>query len=225
MQNTNDTNIDTKLSAIDKALAAAKARKAAKQTSESATAEPPPQKEPKAKKTVNTDFAKQQKKEALAAARLAAKAVRDAERQKRREEKVEASASKKPVHMKKIETAAAKLPAITASEAARLYEEITTNFSQDQVAALALHLQHFVRAKATERALGQRVMAGSKVRVVAGDARFVGKFGTVDRAQRIRCYVNIPGIKRPVYLFTSDVEVLQIQEPAVSNDSPIAAVG
>jgi hypothetical protein len=125
--------------------------------------------------------------------------------------------------MKKIETAASKLPTInTATQ--RLFDEITTNLSAEQVTALALHLQHFTRTKATERALCQRVVAGAKVRIVGGDPRFIGKFGTVDRAQRIRCYVNVSDAKRPVYLFTSDVEVLQIQEP-LTEASPIAAVG
>jgi len=219
----NDTNLDTKLSAIDKALAAAKARKAARQASEPSSADSPA-KEPKVKKETHPEFAKSQKTEALKAAREAAKAVRDKERQKRREEKAEATSGKKPVHMKKIETAAAKLPAMQ-NEVQRLFDEATTNFSAEQTMALALHLQHFNRAKATERALGQRVVAGAKVRIIGGDPRFVGKFGTVDRAQRIRCYVNVPGAKRPVYLFTSDVEVLQIQEPLSNESSPIAAVG
>lgn len=222
MQTTNDTNLDTKLSAIDKALAAAKARKAAKA---GATSPDSTEAEPKAKKETHPEFAKAKKTEALKAAREAAKAARDAERQKRREEKVEASSNKKPVHMKKIETAAAKLPALQTDAARRIYDEIVTNLSQDQVMALALHLQHFTRTKATERALGQRVTAGARVRITGGDPRFIGKFGTVDRAQRIRCYVNVPGFKRPVYLFTSDVEVLQIQEPSVSEAGPIAAVG
>ena len=222
MQTTNDTNLDTKLSAIDKALAAAKARKAAK---ESASTPDAAAAEPKAKKETHPEFAKVQKTEALKAAREAAKAARDVERQKRRDEKAEASASKKPVHMKKIETAASKLPALQTDAARRVYEDVVTNFSHDQITALALHLQHFTRTKATERALGQRVAAGTQVRIIGGDPRFVGKFGTVDRAQRIRCYVNVPGIKRPVYLFTSDVEVLQIKEPAVSESVPVAAVG
>jgi len=225
MQTTNDTNLDTKLSAIDKALAAAKARKAARQASEApATEADAPAKQPKVKKETHPEVVKSQKTEALKAAREAAKAVRDAERQKRREEKAEATSGKKPVHMKKIETAAAKLPAMQ-NEVQRLFDEATTNFSAEQTMALALHLQHFNRAKATERALGQRVVAGAKVRIIGGDPRFVGKFGTVDRAQRIRCYVNVPGAKRPVYLFTSDVEVLQIQEPLSNESSPVAAVG
>jgi hypothetical protein len=36
----------------------------------------------------------------------------------------------------------------------------------------------------------------------------VGQTGTVSKAQRIRCYVEIPGVNKPVYLFTSDVETI-----------------
>jgi hypothetical protein len=206
MQNTTDN----KLSAIDKALAAAKARKAARQASESPGADAPV-KEPAAKKETQPDFAKAQRTEALNAARVEAKKLRDAEREARRAAK--AVAPKGPVHMKKIAKAASKLPAL-AESVQRIFDEVTTNFSAEQVTALALHLQHFNRTKATERALGQRVEAGSNVRIIGGDPKFIGKLGTVDRAQRIRCYVNIPGFKRPVYLFTSDVELVEIQDAA-----------
>ena len=214
---------DNKLSAIDKALAAAKARKAARQASEPLTADAPA-KEPKVKAETHPNFAKVQKTEAAKAARDEAKKLRDAEREARRAAKT--AAPKGPVHMKKIAKAASKLPSIT-DAAQRLFDEITTNLSAEQVTSLALHLQHFNRAKATERALDQRVEAGSNVRIVGGDPRFIGKLGTVDRAQRIRCYVNVPGYKRPVYLFTSDVELVEIQtsSPEAAPSEPQVAVG
>ena len=205
MQTTNDTNLDTKLSAIDKALAAAKARKAAKGTSDST----PPSAdatEAKPKKETQPDFAKAQRAEALKAAREAAKAQREAERAVRRANK-EAN-PKGPVHMKKVAKAAEKLPPLGTEAAERLFNEITVNFSAATISAMALHLQHFNRIKATERALGQKVEAGTRVSIVAGDPRYIGMTGTVDRAQRIRCYVNVPGVRKPVYLFTSDVAVL-----------------
>ena len=83
MQNTTDN----KLSAIDKALAAAKARKAARQASESPAADATV-KEPVAKKETQPDFAKAQKdranKELTELQRAAAKAKRDADREARR---------------------------------------------------------------------------------------------------------------------------------------------
>ena len=210
MQNTTDN----KLSAIDKALAAAKARKAMKEASAPTSSET---------LSVPATVAKTPKKVADAE-RAEAKKLRDAEREARRAAK--AVAPKGPVHMKKIAKAAAKLPAL-ASEMQRLFDEATTNFSAEQVTALALHLQHFNRTQATERALSQRVEAGSNVRIVGGDPRFIGKLGTVDRAQRIRCYVNVPGFKRPVYLLTSDVELVEIQVASAEDSTPskIAAFG
>jgi flagellar biosynthesis GTPase FlhF len=204
MQTTTDSNLDTKLSAIDKALAAAKARKALKEASAPESEEAPSAKPSRAKAETQPDFAKAQKKEALAAARAAAKATREAERQARREAK--SADVKGPVHMKKVEKAASKLPALN-DTAQVLFTDITTNLSAAQVAAIALHLQHFNRLKATERAIDQRVAPGDHVTIVGGDPRYVGMTGTVDRAQRIRCYVNVPGVRRPVYLFTSDVQV------------------
>lgn len=195
---------DNKLSAIDKALAAAKARKAMKEATQATGDETTMPKTPAAKPMKKIDDG----------ARAEAKKLRDAEREARRAAK--AVAPKGPVHMKKIAKAASKLPTISA-EGQRLFDEITTNFSAEQVTSLALHLQHFNRTKATERALGQRVEAGSNVRIVGGDPRFIGKLGTVDRAQRIRCYVNVPGFKRPVYLFTSDVELVEIQDSAMDD--------
>jgi hypothetical protein len=83
---------------------------------------------------------------------------------------------------------------------------------------LALHIQHFNRVKATERALDQRVVQGTPVRIIGGDPKFMGMTGTVTKAQRIRCYVTVPGAKREVYLFTSDVEVLEAVQSATGTE-------
>ena len=211
MQTTNDTNLDTKLSAIDKALAAAKARKAAKEAADGATApaaERPAKepKQPKAKKETQPDFAKAQRKEAEKVLRTAAKEKRDAERAQRKAEK-EAAKAGKAAHMKKVERAAEKLPAFASEQLTTLFNEVTTNYSSAQIAAFALHLQHFNRVKATERALTQRIETGSQVRITGGDPKYIGKSGVVSKAQRIRCYVEVPGVRKPVYLFTSDVEL------------------
>lgn len=198
--------LDTKLSAIDKALAAAKARKAVKEgmtTEDGATARPK-------KGTVDH------------AARQALKAERDAERALRKQRLAEARAAKraesgKPAHMKKLERAAAGLPELTES-ATLCFNEVTTNFSAAQIDALALHLQHFNRVKATERALTQKVDVGASVKIVGGSPKFIGLTGTVSKSQRIRCYVEVPGVKRPVYLFISDVEVLASSNQATGTD-------
>jgi len=200
----NDSTLDSKLSAIDKALAAAKARKAMKDSQDA----PQDAAEKNTTKVVTDNVVKAAKNAERDATRESARAQRTKEREARRAAKATDLANKKPAHMKKIASAAAKLPTLSQS-AQILFSDITSNLPNDQVIAVALHLQHFNRTKATERALGQRVTAGQQVRITAGDPRYVGKTGTIARAQRIRCYVTIPGIKREVYLFTSDVEIVE----------------
>lgn len=217
MQTTTEST--TKLSAIDKALAAAKARAAARinldDDAPKAKADKPP-KEPKAKKETQPDFAKQQKKEALNLARAAAKAKRDAEREARRAAKAADAGSKKSAHMKKVEKAGSKLPQLNAA-AQEHFNELTTNLSRAQLAALALHLQHFNRVKATEMAAGRSYKQGQSVRIVGGDPKFIGMQGTIDSARPLRCFVNVPGVRKPVYLFTSDIEPVE--------EAPLAATG
>lgn len=196
MDTNNTQDLNTKLSAIDKALAAAKARKAAKEGS----IEVPNLPEVSIKKD---DLTKAQKVAEREAKRLEAARLREERRAQRAAEK----AAKSPAHMKKLNRAASKLPSL-GETAQSLFNEITTNYSREQITAIAMHLQHFNRAKATERALGQKLTSGLEVRIIGGDPKYIGQTGTISKAQRIRCYVTVPGFKRDVYLFTSDVEVV-----------------
>jgi hypothetical protein len=185
-----ETSQNTNLSAIDKALAAAKARKAGKLSQESG--------EPM--KKISSEE------------RAAAKAERDQARALRKQQLAEARAAKreaasKPAHMKKVEKAGSKLPALN-DQAQLLFNEATANFSAEQITAISLHLQHFNRVKATERAINQTVSLGQTVRILGGDPKFIGMTGTVCLARRIRCFVEVPGFKKPAYCFTSDVEVI-----------------
>jgi transcription antitermination factor NusG len=200
---TNDLN--TKLSAIDKALAAAKARKAAREDTGVTPKARPSQ--PKAEKIKVDDAAKAAAKAAKEEARKQRQEQLKQQREARRAAKVAERGEAKTPHMKKIEKAAAALP-VMADTTQMSFNELTTNLSAAQITALALHLQHFNRVKATERALKQELEAGQQVRIIGGPTKHVGKIGTVDRAQRIRCFVNIPGVRKPVYLFTSDVETI-----------------
>ena len=216
MDNTmQNDSLDNKLSAIDRALAAAAARKAAKAAAHSEASgalivdsETSAEKHAKQKPTKDASA-----KAARDAEREAAREIRKSEREARRATKVTTAAERKPVHMKKVQNAAARLPELNDSMQLA-FNEITTNFSASQITAIALHLQHFNRAKATERATNQAVTAGMQVQIIGGDPKFIGRIGTVELARRIRCFVNVPGINKPVYLFTSDVEV--IEEAAVS---------
>jgi hypothetical protein len=199
------------ISAIDKAIQAAQARKAAKAgTSDAseASATPKAPRAPKAPKEPKRPRLTDEEKAARQAARDAERATKKAEREAARAAKKAARDNeRKTPHMSKVEKAASKLPAL--SEAAQLaVNDITANFGASTVSAIAAHLQHFNRVKATERALSQTISTGDTVRIVSGDSRFIGQTGEVFKAQRIRCYVTVPGAKKPVYLFTSDVELV-----------------
>lgn len=196
----------TDVSKIDQAIANARARKAAKDSGGNTNT---PAKTPRAeqadaapKRPRLTDEEKAAKKAKQDAEREERKAAKEAERAQK---KADRETNKRTPHMSKVEKAANRLPTLN-TQAQTTFNEITANFSRDQVAALALHLQHFNRVKATERALGQAIEAGMSVTIIGGDSRFIGQTGTVVKAQRIRCYVEVPGAKKPVYLFTSDVE-------------------
>lgn len=197
MDTNNTQDLNSKFSAIDKALAAAKARKAAKAEVSAAPVGLP---EVTIKKDDVTRAQKQAEREQK---RLEMQRLREERRAKRAAEK----AAKAPAHMKKLNRAASKLPALNNSMQLT-FNEVTSNFSAEQITALALHLQHFNRAKATERALGQKIEAGQSVRIIGGDPKYIGQTGTITKAQRIRCYVEVSGAKKPVYLFTSDVEIV-----------------
>ncbi len=225
---------DQDVSAIDKALAAAKARKAQKASTGEVTVRParePKSTEPRAPKAPRvTDEEKAAKNLQRETERNARKATRDAARQ----EKIAArNAGKQPAHMRKVQKAAEKLSALGQS-AQLLFNEATTNLTASELAVLALHIQHFNRVSATERALNVEIKEGSPVQIISGDPRFIGKTGTVVKAQRIRCYVNIPGANnRPVpgtdstgiYFFTSDVQASVAAETPADLTEAVEATG
>lgn len=189
---------DANMSAIDKAIANAKARKATKGTGdETSTAKPV--KEPKAPKLSDEEKAAKLAKREIE--RAEAKTARDALRAAKIAER---NANRAPAHMRKVQKAAEKLASL-GQAAELLFNEATANLPAADLAALATHIQHFNRVKATERALGQKLEVGQSVTIVAGEPRFVGKIGTLSKVQRIRCYVDVEGLTKPVYLFTSDV--------------------
>lgn len=209
-----NTKVTDQTDKIDAAIKAAEARKAAKaaaggEVTKAAKPSKPAKgdKVEKPAKAAKADDAERAAKKAqIEADRAERKAKKEAERAAKVAEK---AANRKPAHMSKVEKAAEKLP-VLAETAQVLFGDATANLSRDQVAALALHLQHFNRVKATERALNTKIEAGMTVRIVGGDPRYVGKVGTIEKAQRIRCYVEVDGLTKPVYCFTSDVEPCEV---------------
>lgn len=227
--------IETKLSAIEKALAAAKARKAAKEAAgiteetpapkskkelkpktEKPTRSPKAAKEPKAK-TVDPA------KEAVKAERLATEAAKITELKAQRSERKlareaakanRAAASSAPgsAHMKKVEKVRTKLLPLS-SEAELLYTEIIGNFGGPMVAAIAEHLKLHVRLSATQRATeGKALSVGTTVRIIGGEAKYLNRVGTVVKSQKLRSFVKVDGVRKDVYVFTADLKVAWAHE-------------
>lgn len=204
---------DQKVSEIDKAIKAAQARKANKAAAGTVEAAATTPSEPKAPAKPKMT---EEEKAAKLAEREAARAARKTERDAARAAKLaEREANRAPAHMKKVQKAAEKLSAL-GQAAELLFNEATANLTAADLASLAAHIQHFNRVKSTERAAAQKLEIGQTVNIVGGDPRFIGKSGTLAKVQRIRCYVTVEGINKPVYLFTSDVELAATPAAAAS---------
>lgn len=211
-------------SIIERALAAARARKAA---AEGAAAEAPdaevetevavekPSKaKPKAKAPVEDKAATKAARDAeRAAKKLQMEAEREARRAAREANKAdkavkESTTEKKLAHMKKVEKARAKLPSLT-DLAQRIFGDATANLSAVQLDALALHLQHHNRETATIRANALPPLPlGATVRITGGDPKFIGMTGKVIHSQKLRAKVEVPGFTKEVYIYNGQAEVV-----------------
>lgn len=211
----------TEMTTLDKRLAAAKARaeaRAAGNPLPKAVATPKASTSTKSTKVRKTDDEKAQAKAELEAKRAAKKLERDAARAAKKAEKQAAQAHKPPAHMAKVMKAGARLPALS-ENASEFFANLKANLSAFDLSTLALHLQHYNRVEATMRAATQKVENGSIVRIVGGDPRYVGLVGEVVEARKIRCFVDVEEVNKPIYLFTSDVEVLDKVAVAESDES------
>ena len=225
-------NPQHKLSAIDRALAAAKARKAAAASATpdgpEASSTPPP-----TKRSARTDESREesrQKRDAERAERLNAKAARlaseaeakaskaaarEAAKAQRRAAKEAEKASKRPAHMKKVERARSKCPPLS-SAAELVYGEATANLTAQQIDALAQHLLVHVRASRTTLATtSEQLPMGATVRITGGEAKYIGAVGTVVHSQRLRAKVAVEGQPRPVYIYTGEAVVVEESAAAV----------
>jgi len=206
-----DTNVTkTDVTEIDRALAKAKGKRAAKATASAPVTDNPTEKLAADKAAIAA--AKEKARLERVAARAAKKAAREAElvvkraaRAAIRAEKAANKGPRGPAHMSKVEKAAAKLPAMSTA-AQESFDLATSSLSRDQLLALSLHLQHHVRAASTVGATKIKLENGQLVTIVSGAPKYVGMQATVLKAQRIRCYCTISGVDKPIYLFTSDVE-------------------
>jgi hypothetical protein len=204
------------MSEIDKQINAAKAKQARQGKSTMVTEGDA---KPKATRKRLTPEEREARDKAKAEERAQKKAEREA---KRAAKKAEREANKQPAHMKKIQKIMDALPELP-DEAEIFFNQVVANLNVDAADALVKHLDVFVRTERTKQALNRNVEAGQTVRIVSGPAKFIGCVGTVVKAQRIRCYVNVPGHDKDVYLFISDTEDCVNGELVQGSEEPTEA--
>jgi hypothetical protein len=54
-----------------------------------------------------------------------------------------------------------------------------------------------------------RPQVGSKVRIIRGRPKYVGKVGTAIIVRKSRCFVTVPEVKAPAYVLIADVELVE----------------
>jgi hypothetical protein len=189
-----------RLAAVDKALQAAKAGLAGKQPGTNADAtkaeKAPKEKKEKPEKPAKVEKAPKEKKE-----------------------KPEKPA-RGPAHLAKVEAASASLPSLS-KEAALVSTRIIADetLTAADLNGIAQHLQHRARCLQTAKAASTeaRLEIGATVKIVSasdkGAQKFIGSTGTLAKVRNIRCFVDVRDaagkiVKRELYLFKSDVEVI-----------------
>ena len=231
-ETTDITNSNENQSLVDRQVAIARARLAAKlangQTGETAPVveRRPVVKRATAETTPEELAAREADKARRDEERAAAKLVRDQERVARQVEREAARAAKlaereanaRPAHMSKVEKAGSRLPPMDMHTQCA-YDGVTTvNLNEGQIAVLCAHLSHLSRVKATMRSKSVELIEGQTVEIVSSDrdARLIGLRGTIAQVRKIRVLVDIPGHTRQAYLFCSDVVPVAEEQNEVS---------
>lgn len=214
------TETVNKLSAIDRALEAAKARKAAKDAAESTAADVmPAPKMPKEPKGNNPDReARRAAKAAAASADRELKAARKEARAAKRLEKTEGKSrrSSEPAHMKKVERARSKCPPMNI-ETEKFFNEAIGNFSAAQIDSLAQHLLVHNRAYKTQRASESTpFQIGTVITITGGETKYIGMNGVVTKSQKLRTTVAVEGMNNPLYVYTADAKIADIDTEQLS---------
>lgn len=155
----------------------------------------------KAKKEQERKDAKAKKDEE----RAAAKKLRDEHRVAKKANK---PVREKPAHMAKVDSFRATLP--PASKDVNAILESAKSLSTGDLNILTAYIGCEARSRQTAGATTAKLNVGDRVRIVSGrETRFIGKEGVITKCQRIRTFVNVPGFTKPIYLYNSDVEVLE----------------
>jgi len=230
---------DAQMSAIDRAIAAAKARKAAKEAAGMETAEgaedsvdsqepvkvapkAKPGKEkkaPKTEKVVPSKEDKEKEKEAKKVARAEAKAKIEKERAVRKAAKVAEKEAKKseksvvnvePKHMAKVNKAAALLPKMNLMTT-EMFEMVKKNgLTEGEVTTLCAHLAHYNRVRATIRSASCKFEEGQVVEIISSD-RDARLIGKRGTIVEVRKIRVLVdvGTTNPAYLFLSDIVAVE----------------
>jgi len=151
-------------------------------------------------------------KENARAERKAKKAAKEQElaekRATKRAKREQKNSDKKPAHIHKLDKAKAKLSSLGSLQ--ETVDNLVASCDTQEVAIIVQHLQFHLRNTATLGSLkGSTLNAGDTVKVIGGDAKYIGKVGTIEKTKRIHAYVIIEGVKRPVYAFVSDLELVE----------------
>ncbi len=209
---------DQGINGVDDAVAAAKAKVAARKAAKAGTsadgAATSTTEGEKKRKTYTPEerIQRAQQLEADRAKRAAdRKAVSEAK-------KAEQAQTRGTPHMSKVEKAAAGLASMDEATQS-LFDEIKGALGQTQIDTLLAHLAFHSRRSATEGSLEVKLEVGQRVRIISGPAKLIGKEGVVEKAQRIHCYIGI-GAAKPAYLFNYNVEVLPAEAPAGEPEAP-----
>lgn len=234
----NNAGDTVQLSAIERALAAAKARKAARDAHYTAIAEADPTmskakqiKMMKAEILDNlNDVDPREKAKPTDEAREAARAKIEADRAARKAEReaakaAKAAARKTAPHTSKVERALSKLPTMSEDAKVLLNAVMAKCLSSVDMEALAQHLSVHARAERTASSIAtdyESYVVGAAVEVIGGEAKYIGMTGTLVVVNRLRVQVKVPWQERPLYLYRADVKLVPAAaaEEAAQLDSP-----
>lgn len=122
-----------------------------------------------------------------------------------------------PAHMSKIDKIAAQLPEL--DDATQLIFDDASELSTSSLNALVAHLNVVIRRRGVSSCSEstEKPVVGQRVSIVSGDAKFIGKQGTVTKVQRIRCYVQLDSRDKEDYFFISDVVALAAIEDELND--------
>lgn len=233
--NTNNAAVETTTSAIEAALD--KITEASAEIASSETPTDAPASEPiKVKRPRLTDEEREARRIALETERAIKREARaekkvnkeaelarvKSEKQAARDAKKAAKAAlpKKIPHLAKVEKAA-NLPEIS-DDLKDLVGEIS-DLSAPEISAVMAHLSYAFKVKQTVASNDMTREVGETVKIIAGNADVLGLVGTVSEVHRIRAFVKVPGVEKPIYVYMADLESAE-PETTVSEDVSAEAV-